>query len=75
VDPKTEKVLYKVELPAENVTSVAFGGPLLDTLYVTTSGFNISAEQRKATPYAGAVFAVKGLEVRGILANSFMMIN
>ncbi|KAG5341758.1 RGN protein, partial [Acromyrmex charruanus] len=75
VDPKTKKVLCKVEIPAENVTSVAFGGPLLDTLYVTTSGFNISAEQRQATPYAGAIFAVTGLEVRGLLANSFTMID
>lgn len=72
MDPKTKKILFKVELPAENVTSVAFGGPLLDTLYVTTSGYNISAEQRQATPHAGALFAVTGLGVHGILANSFM---
>ncbi|KYQ54553.1 Regucalcin [Trachymyrmex zeteki] len=64
VDPKTKKILFKVELPAENVTSVAFGGPLLDTLYVTTSGYNISAEQRQATPHAGALFAVTGLGVQ-----------
>ncbi|XP_011638983.1 regucalcin-like isoform X1 [Pogonomyrmex barbatus] len=73
VDPKTGKVLSKVKLPAENVSSVTFGGSLLDILYVTTSGHNLSSEQRKATPYAGAVFAVKGLGVRGILANSFVM--
>ncbi|XP_071559184.1 regucalcin isoform X1 [Temnothorax nylanderi] len=70
VNPKTGKVLRKIKLPAENVTSVAFGGPLLDTLYVTTSGYNLSAEQRKATPEAGALFAVKNLGVRGFLANS-----
>ncbi|XP_011175815.1 regucalcin isoform X1 [Solenopsis invicta] len=75
VDPKTGQVLRKVKIPAENVTSVAFGGPLLDILYVTTSGFNLTAEQRKATPHAGAVFAVKGLKVRGILANSFVMMD
>jgi len=75
VNPKTGEVLRKVELPAENVTSATFGGPLLDILYVTTSGHNLSAEQRKATPHAGAVFAVKGLEVRGVLANSFVMMD
>lgn len=75
MNPRTGKVLRKVKLPAENVTSVAFGGPLLDILYVTTSGLNLTAKQRKATPHAGAVFAVKDLGVRGILANSFVMTN
>jgi len=40
---------------------------------VTTSGHNLTVEQRKATPGAGAVFAVKDLGVRGVLANSFVM--
>ncbi|XP_028049530.2 regucalcin isoform X1 [Monomorium pharaonis] len=75
VDPKTGQILCKVKLPAENVTSATFGGPLLDTLYVTTSSYNLSAKQRKATPHAGAVFAVKGLGVRGSLANSFVMMD
>lgn len=73
MSPKTGKVLHKVKLPAENVSSVTFGGPLLDILYVTTSGHDLTAEQRRATPHAGAVFAVKGLGVRGVLANSFVM--
>ncbi|XP_011332720.1 regucalcin isoform X2 [Ooceraea biroi] len=73
VNPKTGKMLGKVELPADNVTSVTFGGPLLDILYATTSSNGLTAEQREATPQAGAVFAIKGLGVRGILANSFVM--
>ncbi|XP_050454142.1 regucalcin-like isoform X2 [Cataglyphis hispanica] len=73
VNPKTQKLLKKVKIPAENVTSVTFGGPLLDILYVTTAGHNLSAEQRKKTPYAGSVFAVKGLGVYGNIANSFML--
>ncbi|XP_011881379.1 PREDICTED: regucalcin-like isoform X2 [Vollenhovia emeryi] len=72
VDPKTGAVMRKVKIPADNVTSVTFGGPLLDTLYVTTSGYNLTAEQRELTPDAGAVFAVKGLKTRGTLANSFV---
>ncbi|KAL0106317.1 hypothetical protein PUN28_016204 [Cardiocondyla obscurior] len=75
VNPKTKKVIRKIKIPAENVTSVTFGGPLLDILYVTTSGFNLTAKQLQETPDAGAVFAVKGLEVRGILSNSFVMMN
>ncbi|XP_011685835.1 PREDICTED: regucalcin-like isoform X1 [Wasmannia auropunctata] len=72
VDPRTGKMLRKVKIPAENVTSAMFGGPLLDTLYVTTSGHNLTAKQRNATPHAGSVFAVKNLGVRGILSNSFV---
>jgi sugar lactone lactonase YvrE len=29
--------LYRVDIPTENVTSCVFGGPGLDTLYVTTA--------------------------------------
>lgn len=75
MNPKTGEILCKIKIPAENVTSVAFGGPLLDILYVTTSGFNLTAEQRTATPDAGALFAVKGLGNHGILANSFVKMN
>ncbi|XP_029178959.1 regucalcin-like isoform X3 [Nylanderia fulva] len=73
VNPKTQELLRKIKIPAENITSVAFGGPHLDILYVTTSGYGLTAHQRKQTPHAGAVFAVKGLGVRGTLANSFIM--
>lgn len=73
MNPKTQELLKKVKIPAAGVTSVAFGGPLLDILYVTTAGHDLTAQQRKETPYAGSVFAVKGLGVRGILANTFIV--
>ncbi|XP_072762623.1 regucalcin-like isoform X2 [Anoplolepis gracilipes] len=73
VNPKTQQLLRKVKIPAANVTSVAFGGPLLDILYVTTSSHGLTAQERKESPHAGALFAIKGLGVRGILANSFAM--
>ncbi|XP_011257800.2 regucalcin isoform X1 [Camponotus floridanus] len=72
VDPHKHKVLEKIELPARDVSSVAFGGPLLDILYVTTSGHGLTAEERKKTPYAGSVFAIHNLGVHGILANTFL---
>lgn len=71
MDPRAHKVLRKIELPARDVSSVAFGGPLLDILYVTTSGNGLTAEERKATPYAGSVFAIHNLGVHGILPNPF----
>lgn len=46
--------LDRVELPVANVTSCAFGGPDLSTLFVTTSTRDATDEH----PDAGAVFAV-----------------
>ena len=46
--------ITRVELPVANVTSCAFGGPGLSTLFVTTS----TREATSAHPDAGALFAV-----------------
>ncbi|XP_058115934.1 regucalcin-like [Anopheles ziemanni] len=59
VDKKTRKVLQEIKIPAEQVTSVAFGGPLLDELFVTSS-----LQGDKPAP-AGALFKVTGLGVKG----------
>lgn len=54
--------MLEIYLPAAQITSVAFGGPELDILYVT------SAAQARTEPQplpAGQLFAVTGLGVRG----------
>lgn len=71
VDPRTGKLLQAIEIPANQVTSVSFGGPMLDTLYVTTSRFGLTKTELEAQPRAGSVFAVKGLGVKGHAANLF----
>lgn len=45
-----------VRLPAREVTSVAFGGPDLDVLYITTAREHLTAAERAAQPHAGDVF-------------------
>jgi len=45
-----------VELPVSLVTSVTFGGPQLDELFVTTAREGLTAAQRAAQPLAGSVF-------------------
>lgn len=55
-------------IPATAVTSLTWGGPKLDILYVTTSRFQLKPEERKQQPAAGAVFAVTNLGTRGIPA-------
>ncbi|XP_076629972.1 uncharacterized protein LOC143346100 [Colletes latitarsis] len=73
VNPNTGCVLRFLKLPADKVTSCAFGGPRLDILYVTTSSRGLTAEDAAKQPHAGYVFAVHGLGVHGLVANSFKM--
>lgn len=46
-------------VPASNPTSLAFGGPSLDDLYVTTSRLGMSAEQLAMEPAAGALLRLR----------------
>lgn len=62
--PSGEQVL-RIALPVPRVTSVAFGGAQLDTLYITTARYGLSAEQLALAPLAGGLFAVRP-KVHGI---------
>jgi L-arabinonolactonase len=54
-----------VPIPASLVTSCAFGGPDLDTLYVTTARLGIDEETARRYPRQGGLFAFKP-GVRGL---------
>ncbi len=66
-DPQTGELLQRVEVPAHNITSCAFGGRELDTLFITSSRQDMTPEEREAYPLAGSVFkvvpGVKGVEL------------
>lgn len=66
MDPNSGDQIGAVSIPASRVTSVMFGGPNLDILYVTTSQFGLSDEEKKQQPLAGSVFAVTGLGVSAL---------
>jgi len=66
VDPNSGDQIGAVPIPASRVTSVMFGGPNLDILYVTTSQFGLSDEEKTQQPLAGSVFAVTGLGVSAL---------
>jgi len=70
-DPRTGALRCKVEVPAKNVTSCAFGGENLDTLYITTARTSTSEEELLQCPYSGGLFSVKP-GVKGIPANHFI---
>ena len=65
MDPESGKLLGRIEIPAPQVTSVAFGGPQLDELYVTTATVFMSEEQLKKYPGSGTTFRVTGIGVKG----------
>ncbi|XP_028135456.1 regucalcin [Diabrotica virgifera virgifera] len=70
IDPsKPETVLRFVELPAAQITSVAFGGPNLDELYVTSG--NLSDRPGGQSP--GSIFRVTGLNVKGLPADEAIL--
>jgi sugar lactone lactonase YvrE len=68
-DPSTGELLRRVEVPAPNVTSCAFGGPDLDILYITTAGGD-DLKMRETYPLAGSMFRVYP-GVKGVKADFF----
>jgi sugar lactone lactonase YvrE len=49
----------RFRLPVTNPTSLAFGGPRLDELYVTSARHRLSPEQLQAEPLAGSVLRLR----------------
>jgi L-arabinonolactonase len=54
-----------VPVPASQPTRPAFGGPVLDTLYVTSARDGLAADALAREPQAGALFAAR-VEARGL---------
>jgi D-xylonolactonase len=58
-DPLDARELGRIDLPARQVTSCAFGGPDLRTLFITTAREGLDAHTRLQQPQAGGLFAVR----------------
>lgn len=62
INPQSGKIELEIKFPTERITSVAFGGPKLDILFVTSA----SKEGNGQVPApAGAIFKVTGLNATG----------
>uniref|UniRef100_A0A0K8TA38 Regucalcin n=1 Tax=Lygus hesperus TaxID=30085 RepID=A0A0K8TA38_LYGHE len=71
VNPSTGKLLRTIDIPtAHQITSVAFGGPNLDELYVTSANVEVSPEEAAKYTERGSTFRVTGLGVKGLPATS-----
>jgi L-arabinonolactonase len=55
IDPKG-RIDRIVPMPVTRPTSVVFGGPALDTIYVTSSAAHLPPEVLKAHPLSGGIF-------------------
>ncbi|CAH4037887.1 regucalcin-like [Pieris brassicae] len=71
IDPRTGTLLQKVPIPALQVTSVIFGGPNYDVLFVTSAKINVEGKQQP--PSAGCTFMVTGLGVKGLPGYNFRL--
>ncbi|RJF95807.1 SMP-30/gluconolactonase/LRE family protein [Noviherbaspirillum saxi] len=64
------KITRTVMLPCSQVTSCAFGGPGLTTMFITTAADGLSPQQLEREPLAGGLFALD-LDIAGVPANQF----
>lgn len=60
----------RIELPVERPTSVAFGGPDMRTLYITTAAWEYDAAALAAQPLAGSLLSIR-VAVPGVPVAAF----
>lgn len=65
INGTTGKVLQEICVPAHQVTSVTFGGPDLDVLYVTTASFKLNDEQKSKKELVSGLYKIENLGVKG----------
>ncbi|MCF7567497.1 SMP-30/gluconolactonase/LRE family protein [Sabulilitoribacter arenilitoris] len=63
-------MLDKIEVDAPNVTSCAFGGENIDTLFITTAREGLSALELKKYPNSGNIFTIQ-IEVKGFKPDNY----
>jgi D-xylonolactonase len=66
--------LQRINLPASQITNVAFGGAELDLMLVTSARVDLAPEQLAQQPLAGSAFALR-TGVRGLPANAWGLVN
>ncbi len=70
IDGRKGNIIDEIRVPAPNVTSCTFGGPGLDTLYITTARTGLSREELDKYPNSGSVF-FRELNVKGQKADFY----
>ncbi len=63
--------LLRIRMPVPRPTSCCFGGPDLDTLYVTSASVRLNEEALRAAPLSGSLFAIQLPGIRGLPETTF----
>lgn len=58
-NPHTGQLIDQIDLPARQITSCAFGGEKLDTLFITSAALGLDTAALAKQPLAGSLFSVK----------------
>jgi xylono-1,5-lactonase len=64
------RVIARIDLPTAHITDVAFGGPDLTTLYISSARDSLTPDQLRSQPLAGGLFSVE-VDARGVPAPAF----
>lgn len=67
IDPMKRRIINEIEMPTQQITSLAFGGRNLKTLFVTTAD-----KDQTLHGSAGGLFRINGLNTRGLQMNNFI---
>ena len=70
-DPFTGQIREMIQVPAPLTTSCAFGGPDLDTLYITTARIGLDESRLTKYPGSGGLFACR-TRTRGFVNPKFI---
>ncbi|XP_053690961.1 regucalcin-like [Sabethes cyaneus] len=77
IDVKKRAIVQEIGLPVTQVTSVAFGGPRLDELFVTSAATDVfdgtEGLINRRPPGSGKVFRISGLGVKGQGMNKIVL--
>lgn len=69
-NPANGELLHTIHVPVDRVTSCAFGGPDLQTLYITTANSGDRSYDTPASELAGDLFSIR-LDINGVPAFRF----
>ncbi|CAH0731848.1 unnamed protein product, partial [Brenthis ino] len=71
IDPDNRQIVYGYKLPVSRITSLCWGGPNLDELFVTSSKDPLN----KDDPVGGGIFSIRGTGSEGVPLYTFRFYN
>ena len=67
-----KKTIYKIKLPAKNITSCTFGGPKNNHLFISTALKDMNDKEIKKYPLSGSLFKMR-TNIKGKSTQSFKL--